>query len=323
MLRQTIGRWLGAIASLSAMGVMTTVTITTILASGLANLAVAQTGTGHPTGAKLQQPAKLAIVIDDIGYNELRGMRTIRLPGPLTLAVLPFAPHTRALVPHALDADKDIIIHQPMEPHPSPTVREEVGTLKLSMSEQEFDRALAGALAAVPESIGLSNHTGSLLTSHTKPMARVMRRLGQHNMFFLDSRTTADTVALQVAQEHGVPAVRRDVFLDHTATTQAIHQSFQQALRIASKKGHAVLVGHPYPVTLDYLEQALRNLPANIELVGAAELAQRLPASVRGGALLGNALQTPNYPGFATLRAHPTKLVPQQHPVSLRISLGQ
>ena len=256
------------------------------------------------SGAAADTPAKLAIVIDDIGYNEVRGMRTVRLPGPMTLAVLPFAPHTRALIPHALGADKDIIIHQPMEPHPSPSVRQEVGTLTLAMSAHEFDDALSKALAAVPESIGLSNHTGSLLTAHHAPMTRVMRTLGHRNMFFLDSRTTAETVALDVARKLGVRAVRRDVFLDHTPTSAAIHAAFEKSLSVARRKGHAVLVGHPYPVTLKYLEQRLADLPNDIVLVGAKELAWAQHS--------------------ASLAATgPVTLVPGPHPASLRISLGQ
>ncbi len=298
MFRQTIARWLGAIVCL-------VVPVHASVAPGQEVALKQSTEASGQVSTAEHRPARLAIVIDDIGYSELRGMRTIRLPGPMTLAVLPFAPHSRVLVDKAIAANKDIIIHQPMEPHPSPAVREEEGTLKLGMSDHEFDRALTGALAAIPESIGLSNHTGSLLTAHQAPMTRVMRRLSQHNMFFLDSRTTAQTVALKVARNLGVRAVRRDVFLDHTPTAEAIHASFTKAIRVARRKGHAVLVGHPYPVTLKYLEYALASLPEDVQLVGAAELAWAGPA------------------GNLAFTDRPVMLALPQHPGSLRISLGR
>ncbi|MEM7101255.1 MAG: divergent polysaccharide deacetylase family protein [Pseudomonadota bacterium] len=254
------------------------------------------------------KPAKLAIVIDDIGYHELRGMQTIRLPGRMTLAVLPFAPHTQALVPHALLAEKEIIIHQPMEPRPSPAVRTEVGTLTLSMSQHEFDNTVGRALAAVPQSMGMSNHTGSLLTAHPEPMARVMRQLNQHGMFFLDSRTTADTVAMDVAHKMGVKALRRDVFLDHERNQAFISQAFDKALKIARQRGQAVLVGHPYPVTLKFLEHRLKNLPADIELVAASSLA-RLPGTTA--------------PQRRAVATGPAMLGLVERPGSLRISLGR
>lgn len=219
--------------------------------------------------------ADLAVVIDDVGYNKVRGMRAISLPGPVTIAVLPFAPHTSSLIQHASLVGKDVIVHQPMQPRPSPQVRDEQDTLTLAMSAEEFDAAISRALDAVPMRVGLSNHTGSLLTQHHLPMARLMSQLQERGLFFLDSRTSAETVALQVAHDSGVPALKRDVFLDHDRSPHAIDRAFQQALTIARRNGHAVLIGHPYTVSLEFLEDRLRELPADIELVNAADLAKR------------------------------------------------
>ena len=202
-------------------------------------------------------------------------MRAIALPGPVTIAVLPHAPHTANLVHQASRSGKDIIVHQPMQAHPSKHASRERRTLMLDMHEHDFASMTAAALDAVPGRIGLSNHTGSLLTAHREPMQQLMIMLREHDLFFLDSRTTAATVAWQVALEQGVPAVRRDVFLDHDPSPAAIHNAFELALRIARRNGRAVLIGHPYEVSLDYLETRLTDLPADIKLVAVAELALR------------------------------------------------
>ena len=219
--------------------------------------------------------ADLAIVLDDVGYSKDRSERAINLPGRLTIAVLPFAPHTQMLLPAIEAAGHDVIIHQPMEPQPSPSVRVEHDTLRLNMSNDEFDSIVERALSQVPQSKGLSNHTGSLLTAHRDPMQRVMRKLSDRSMYFLDSRTTAETVALDVAIQMGVPAVRRDVFLDHNPASHAIEAAFERAIQVARRKGHAVVVGHPYPSTLAFLESKLRALPGDIKLVTASSIAQR------------------------------------------------
>jgi polysaccharide deacetylase 2 family uncharacterized protein YibQ len=219
--------------------------------------------------------AELAVVIDDVGYSIERGVRAIALPGPVTVAVLPFAPNTNTLARHALDSGKDVIIHQPMEPHPAPHVANENGTLTLGMAGREFDDLLTAALNAVPQSIGLSNHTGSLLTQHREPMRRLMQSLNHRGFFFLDSRTTADTVALDVALELGVPAVQRDVFLDHDPRPGAVAREFRRALAIARRNGRALIIAHPYRVSLDYLESELANLPYDIRLVAAKTLTRR------------------------------------------------
>ncbi len=219
--------------------------------------------------------AELAVVIDDVGYNKARGERAINLPGPVTIAVLPFAPHTKPLVEYAGLLGKDVIVHQPMEPVASPHAREERGTLTLAMAGDAFDAELARALDAVPARIGLSNHTGSLLTAHRAPMRKLMKALSSRDLFFLDSRTSAQTVALDVARELGVPSLKRDVFLDHDRSPAAVHAAFEEALKRARQQGHAVLIGHPYQVSLDYLHDRLAELPADIELVSAATLARR------------------------------------------------
>ncbi len=244
--------------------------------------------------------ADLAVVIDDVGYNKARGLRAVTLPASVTIAVLPFAPHTQFLARQTAEAGKDLIIHQPMEPVPSTHVRYETDTLTSAMSVQEFDAMVERALRAIPQTLGFSNHTGSFLTTQYGPMRRFMRHLSNRGLFFLDSRTTAATVTDKVADELGVTILRRDVFLDHDRSAVAIANAFQQAIRVARRKGSAVLVGHPYPVTLDFLESALLETPADINLVGIATLAAKRRAAM-----------------------HQAGLVRQSHPTSLRISLGQ
>ena len=107
-----------------------------------------------------------------------------------------------------------------------------------------------------------------------------MRHLQSRGMVFLDSRTTASTVAEQVADELGVTALRRDVFLDHERTTAAIEAAFNKAVRVAKLKGQAILVGHPYPITLSFLEKALAQPPEGINLVGLEALVLKRQANL-------------------------------------------
>ena len=219
--------------------------------------------------------ADIAIVIDDVGYHKNRGLRAVNLPVPITIAVLPFAPHTEALAQATQRAGKDLIIHQPMEAVPAAHVRFERDTLTADMTPDQFDNTIERAISAVPKSLGFSNHTGSFLTTQREPMRRFMKHLSEHGLVFLDSRTTAGTIALQVADEMGVTALRRDVFLDHERSPAAIRAAFAQAVRIAKHKGHAILVGHPYPITLSFLEKTLADPPIGVNFVGLEALATK------------------------------------------------
>ena len=221
---------------------------------------VAATGAAYePTLTSAHAPT-LALIVDDLGYSLEHGRRAIALPGPVTVAVLPFAPNTTTLAKLAAAEGTDVILHEPMQAaEETPSVP---GTLTATMSDADLRRQFQRALADVPQAIGVNNHTGSLLTAQRAPMLALMAELRVHGLFFLDSRTTPDTVARDVAIEEGVPATRRDVFLDHVVDADDIAAEFEHAILIARRQGHAVLIAHPYDVSLAFLEQALPTLGA-------------------------------------------------------------
>lgn len=129
------------------------------------------------------------------------------------------------------------------------------------MNQQQFRAELAERIDSVPHIIGINTHRGSLLTRHPGHMRWLMDEIVEReNLFFVDSFTTAQSVALRVALESGVPAVRRDVFLDPDAETDTINREFSRLERLARERGSAVGIGHPYPATLAFLEQALPEL---------------------------------------------------------------
>lgn len=240
----------------------------------LLSLGLLTATTGHRAIA-----ADLAIVIDDVGYHRERGLRAVALPAPITIAILPFTPHSQFLAQQTSQAGKDLIIHQPMEALPSEHVRLEQDTLTTRMSGSEFDATIERAIRTVPQTLGFSNHTGSLLTTRYEHMHRFMRHLNKRGLFFLDSKTTSASVADKVAHELGVTVLKRDVFLDHDRSPEAVLRAYERAIRVARLKGHAILVGHPYPITLAFLERALRRTPADINFVGVGRLVAKRQAT--------------------------------------------
>lgn len=232
---------------------------------------------------------ELVIVMDDLGYNLQRAERVLALPGAVVLGLLPFAPNSAAIARRAAETGHETLLHQPMEPLRGPAVRAMPGTLTLDMSAERFEAEIEAAFRAVPGIIGVNNHTGSRLTQDPESMRRLMRHLAARDLLFLDSRTTAATVAYSMAREARVPALQRDVFLDHEPHPQAIAAAFQRALTIARQQGHAVIIAHPHDTSLTFLEDALARLPSGFELVALRELARRshLEALAAPATLLG------------------------------------
>jgi polysaccharide deacetylase 2 family uncharacterized protein YibQ len=143
------------------------------------------------------------------------------------------------------------------------------------MDQETFLATLRDNLQAVPHVIGVNNHMGSQLTQNPEAMDWLMTELKQQGLFFIDSRTSADSLAMATAISQQLPTDERDVFLDHERTQAFISKQFDYLLKLAKRDGHALAIGHPYPETLDLLEQRLPQLQAQgIELVSISELLQ-------------------------------------------------
>jgi polysaccharide deacetylase 2 family uncharacterized protein YibQ len=203
--------------------------------------------------------AIISIIIDDLGYRLKEGKTVINLAGPLTYAAIPHAPHTHALANLANQQGKEVMVHLPMQAEvETPT---EKGALMLDMTHAEFIKVLNSNVQAVPHAVGINNHQGSLLTRHPGHMAWVMAEIKKSgDLYFIDSRTSKQSVAEKVAREYFVPTLHRDVFLDHDKQIKSIRTQFMQLVRVAKRRGSAIGIGHPYPETIKVLREMLPKL---------------------------------------------------------------
>lgn len=215
---------------------------------------------------------RIALIIDDLGYELTAGRRVVGLPGPVACAVLPATPRGRLLAELAAAAGKEVLLHLPLQAEDR-DVDVDPGALLLDMSRDQFATAFENNLASIPHVSGVNNHRGSLLTRHPGHMRWLMEELQvRDDLFFVDSFTTHRSVAMQLAAEAGVRAAKRDVFLDAVRSPQAVAAEFERLKRLARRHGAALGIGHPYRETLDFLETALPQLEAEgFELVSLAD----------------------------------------------------
>ena len=222
-----------------------------------------------------------AIIIDDMGAHLAVARQFLSLPYPLTLSVLPHLRDSAATAAASRLAGREVMLHLPMQPLASSRESPGHGAIAPGMTSLEIDRILASALASVPQAAGVNNHMGSLATSDPLLMAAVMKSLAARHLFFIDSRTTAASVALQAARRHGIPAFYRSVFLDDTASVPYTMEQLQRFRQILEQQGAALAIGHPYPTTIAALSSFLPNFDrGEVELVPASELL-RLPETAR------------------------------------------
>ena len=215
---------------------------------------------------------RVAIIIDDIGYDRQLLRQFLALDIPLTFAVLPQSPFHQSLVKEIRSRGREIMLHQPMEPREYPQVNPGPGALLASMSPDDLITQLKRNLDALPGVKGVNNHMGSRLTAESTRMYQVFSVLKERRLFFVDSRSTVATVCRPSARMFQVPFAERDVFLDHFQEASFVRQQFRELLREADQNGQAVAIGHPYPVTVDVFKEVLPTLKKRVTLVPASAI---------------------------------------------------
>jgi hypothetical protein len=194
---------------------------------------------------------QLALVIDDLGRSLDDVAELDRLGVPLSYSVLPYEAMTGEVVARLARERREILCHLPMQPvngkDPGP------GALSESMDLDALATATRQALAKVPGAVGANNHMGSGLTTDRAAMGTVLDVLQRQGLFFLDSRTSAESVGYTLARSLGLPAAERDVFLDDDPDPTSIRREFTRFLNRARERGAAVAIAHPRPSTLEVL----------------------------------------------------------------------
>ncbi len=227
-----------------------------------------------PLHCMAAEPAVIAIIIDDIGYNFEFGKQVINSSHPITCSILPARPHSIKLARLAHQQGKEVMLHLPMQAYKSERLGH--GGLTLDMTKREFTRTVDISIDAIPHAQGINNHMGSLLTSTPEHMEWLMQAIANRDehLFFVDSKTTTKTIAKDAAQSYHIPSVRRDVFLDSVANDKNfVRGQIKQLIKIAKEQGYALAIGHPHQATLSVLEQELSNLSSQqVQLVSVSEL---------------------------------------------------
>ncbi|HJW73219.1 MAG TPA: divergent polysaccharide deacetylase family protein [Geothrix sp.] len=232
------------------------------------------------TRPQSQEPAaklpRLALIIDDLGYIQPEVVtRLCSLPIAFSVAVLPYQEYTRESAEIAYRLGKEVMLHLPMEPigYPGPGRDPGPNAILYNLPEPEIRHRVRMALDDIPHRSGVNNHMGSRITPDRTRMSWVLQELKARKLFFVDSRTEKDTVAFEVAQELGVPAAQRKVFLDDDKAFPEMEKQWNRAIKLAETEGSVILIGHIYPETVEALEKLIPRAKTQVRFVKAGELA--------------------------------------------------
>jgi polysaccharide deacetylase 2 family uncharacterized protein YibQ len=221
---------------------------------------------------KVDKSPRIALIVDDIGYDRSVVKKMLSLNLPITLSMLPESPFTKSIVNEARKHHVEIMLHQPMEPFEYPRINPGPATLLTSMTPDELVQQLVQNLEAMPFVSGVNNHMGSKMTANASQMRQIFSVLKQRNLFFVDSRTTEKTICRPSADLLQIPFGERDVFIDHFQDRDFIKKQLYELVRIATKHGEAIGIAHPYTKTYQVLKAVLPDLEQKVQFVPVSEM---------------------------------------------------
>lgn len=222
--------------------------------------------------AKKPRIARIAIVVDDFGYNTSNVGAFLDINEPITLSILPNLPRSRDVANMAGQRGYEVILHLPLESHRK-DVREEADTIKTGETNAEVVSKLAKDIESVPGLRGVSNHMGSKATEDRALMSEIFTYLKKKNLYFFDSLTSDKTVCRETAREVGLKFAKRDVFLDNVNNALKIEEKLAELEKLAVKRGFAIAICHDRKNTAAALAGKMPEMDKDgIEFVYLSEL---------------------------------------------------
>ncbi len=214
---------------------------------------------------------RIAIVIDDWGYN-LNNLETAaQIRYPLTVSVLPNLAYSGKVAEKLHSLGFEVILHLPMEP--KELYRLEKNTIMVSMDEAAINRIIEEGLASLVYARGVSNHMGSLATQDARTMAIIFKELKSRHLYFLDSLVSTKSICALLTKKLGLGFARRDIFLDNTEDPQYIKGQIDKLKARARVNGKAIGIGHDRGHTLEVLKEVMPHIEEEgYKLVFVSEL---------------------------------------------------
>lgn len=228
--------------------------------------------TPKPEACLPEKLPRVAIIIDDLGYDSVIAEKFLSLGAVFTFSVLPYSPFQEKIARTAHIKGFEIMLHLPMEPLGYPSIDPGPGTLLTSMTQDQLISQLNKNLDAVPFITGVNNHMGSKMTANSAQMYQILSVLEKRGLFFIDSVTTPESLSKPSARLLQIPFAQRDVFLDHIEDADFIRKQIELLIRIAERYGKATGIAHPHQVTYEVFRDMLPGLQERVLLVPASEV---------------------------------------------------
>jgi polysaccharide deacetylase 2 family uncharacterized protein YibQ len=199
---------------------------------------------------------KIAIIVRGLGLSSAAAETAVnQLPASVSLSFTPYArDRAKAWAAEARRNGHEVLVDLPMEPANYPATDPGPQAIMTEVDARENLQRLEWLLGQVDREVGAVAQMGSAVLADRQVAEPVLQALKDRGLMFVDNGTLADSAAREIARRLGLPFAVNDRTLDGgQVSRRAIEARLVEAERLAREQGLAVVMAHPYPVSLELL----------------------------------------------------------------------
>ncbi len=223
---------------------------------------------GTSVNTKNFEKPKVTIIIDDIGNSFEEAKKIWSINKNITLSILPFLKYSKKISIYAQKNNLPVMLHFPMEPY-NYNGKPENYFLLTNMSDEEINITTKKVLNSIPYYQGINNHMGSKFTSNKKCMDKFFDIIKKKNIFFIDSKTSSNSIAGKISIEKGILTGIRDIFIDNILDEKYILSQLEKVYELAIKNKYVIAIGHPHSESISALKIFLDSHNNDLEIISA------------------------------------------------------
>ncbi len=217
--------------------------------------------------SKKAEKTQVALIFDDLG-NSLQELHQIyELKVPVTIAVIPGLRFSKNIAHVGARAGFSVLIHLPLEAkeaniHSS----DQYDFIGSHMPKNQINRLLNNYLNSIRIAIGVNNHMGSKATEDPQLMAQILRQIKRRGLLFIDSRTSQNSVAYQIAKEKGLKTAQNHAFLDVQNDINIMDEKMEKLIK-ENRGKKIIIIAHPKKNTFKYLQDNIGQLKEKADFI--------------------------------------------------------
>ena len=209
-----------------------------------------------PTESGAPPAGQIALVLYGFGDDADAARAFMNVAAPFAVAIEPGEKSSDAEFKAAHAAQREVVLHLPLEPINYPTVDPGPATILVTMSPATIASRVRGGLDQAKPVVAVANHMGSLATQDMTVMTAVFKELKRARLPFQHVNPAPGAVCKALAADLGVACDEPDAVIDGEAravTTKALDQRWKETLKLARERHVIVVWLRATPLTRTWL----------------------------------------------------------------------